>query len=162
LISLNARKEPRTLCEVCNSSRFDGRVETMGIRKAETPRWRPADEPARVYSEIGFPHSFHYWSGASGKRYLHMVYSLIGCPALPKANYVLVRRYDDGRPVALVFGQTKDDAVSLNLAHLRHEGAKRGANEVHIHLLADTPEARDAVKADLIAAQTRKLVDNAA
>jgi hypothetical protein len=91
-----------------------------------------------------------------------MVYSLIGCPALPKANYVLVRRYDDGRPVALVFGQTKDDAVSLNLAHLRHEGAKRGANEVHIHLLADTPEARDAVKADLIAAQTRKLVDNAA
>jgi hypothetical protein len=39
--------------------------------------------------------------------------------------------------------------VSLNLAQLRREGARHGANEVHIHLLADTPEARDAVEADL-------------
>lgn len=121
----------------------------MGIRKAESPRWVSADALARACSQIGFPHSFHYWRGASGNRYLHMVYSLIGCPALPKANYILVRRHDDGSPAALTFGQTKDDAVSLNLAHLRHEGAKRGANEVHIHLLADTPEARDAVEADL-------------
>lgn len=142
--------------------RFDVRLDTMGTRKAESPRWRPAREPARVYPEIGFPHSFHYWGGASGKRYLHMVYSLVGCPALPKANYVLVRCYDDGRRVALAFGQTGDDAVSLNLAHVRHEGAKRGANEVHIHLLANTPEARDAVEADLIAAQTRRPADNAA
>ena len=123
----------------------------MGTRKADVkaPRWLPGDEPARVYSEIGCPQSFHYWRGASGNRYLHMVYSLIGCPAPTKANYVLVRRHDDGRRVALAFGQTKDDAVSLNLAHLRREGARRGANEVHIHLLADTPETRDAVEADL-------------
>ena len=123
----------------------------MGTRKADVkvPRWLPGDKPARVYSEIGCPQSFHYWRGASGNRYLHMVYSLIGCPAPPKANYVLVRRQDDGRRVALALGQTKDDAVSLNLAHLRREGARRGANEVHVHLLADTPEARDAVEADL-------------
>lgn len=123
----------------------------MGTRKAgfEVPGWAVTPGPARVYSEIGFPHSFHYWRGASGNRYLHMVYSLVGCPALPKANYILVRRHDDGRRVALALGQTRDDAVSLNLAHLRHEGAKRGANEVHIHLLADTPEARDAVETDL-------------
>ena len=120
----------------------------MGTRRADvkTPHM---DEAARVYSEIGCPQSFRYWRGASGYRYLHMVYSLIGCPAPPKANYVLVRRQDDGRRVALAFGQTKEDAVSLNLAHLRREGARRGANEVHIHLLADTPEARDAVEADL-------------
>ena len=68
----------------------------------------------------------------------------LGCPAV-----FLVRCDDDGRRVALALGQTKDDALSLNLAHLRHEGAKRGANEVHIHLLADTPEARNAVEADL-------------
>ena len=113
------------------------------------PRWAPAYEQARVYSEIGLPQSFHYWRGASGDRYLHIVYSLIGCPDLPKANYTLVRRHDDGRRIALALGQTKEDAMSLNLAHLRHEGAKRGANEVHIHLLADTPEARDTVEADL-------------
>ena len=121
----------------------------MSKADLKAPRWAPTHEPARAYSEIGFPHSFHYWRGASGHRYLHMVYSLIGCPALPKANYILVRRYDDGRRAALALGQTKDDATSLNLAHLRHEGAKRGANEVHIHLVADTPEARDEVEADL-------------
>jgi hypothetical protein len=48
-----------------------------------------------------------------------------------------------------------------NLTHLRHEGAKLSANEVHIHLLADTPEARDAVEADLITAYTRKLAQTA-
>jgi hypothetical protein len=122
----------------------------------------PAHKPARIYSEIDLPHSFHYWRGASGKAYLHLVYSLIGCPAVARANYVLVRRDDEGRRAALLFGQTKDDAENLNRAHLRHEGAKRGANEVHIHLLADTPEARDAVEADLIAARTRSLAENAA
>ncbi len=123
----------------------------MRTRKAavEAPRWSPPRDLARVCAEIGFPNSFHYWRGASGNRYLHTVYSLIGCPAVPMANYILVRRDDDGRRVALALGQTKDDALSLNLAHLRHEGAKRGANEVHIHLLADTPEARNAVEADL-------------
>jgi hypothetical protein len=119
----------------------------------ESPTWEPTRKPARVYSEIDLPHSFHYWRGASGKPYLHLVYSLIGCPAVPRANYVLVRRDDDGRRVALAFGQTEDDAVSLNRAHLRHEGAKRGANEVHIHLLAGTLEARDAVEGDLRRAQ---------
>jgi hypothetical protein len=118
-------------------------------RTAELLRWEPQAAPARVYSEAEFPQSVHYWRGASGKPYLHVVYSLIACPALPKANYILVRCYDDGSRVALAFGQTMDDAVSLNLAHLRHEGAKRGANEVHVHLLADTPAARDAVEADL-------------
>ena len=135
----------------------------MWTRKADVQisAWPPADKPERVYSEIDFPQSFHYWRGASGQRYLHMVYSLIGCPALPKSNYILVRCCDDGSRVALAFGHTKNDAESLNLAHLRHEGAKLGANEVHIHLLADTPEARDAVEADLITAHTRKLAENA-
>jgi hypothetical protein len=110
---------------------------------------------------VDFPQSFQYWRGASGQRYFHLVYSLIGCPALPKSNYILVRCCYDGRRVALAFGHTKNDAESLNLAHLRHEGAKFGANEVHIHLLADTPEAREAVEADLITAQAPELVRNA-
>src|SRR5919108_4806066 len=109
----------------------------MATRKLEKAKWRRADQPAPTDSEISFLPSFHYWRGAYGKRYQHLVYTLIGCPALPKANYVLVRRRDDGTRVALAFGQTRHDALLLNLAHLRQEGAKRGANEVHIHLLAD-------------------------
>ena len=133
--------------------------DLMWTRKVEveTAQMGLADEPALVCSEAAFAQAFHYWRGASGRRYLHSVYSLIGCPALPRANYILVRRYDDGTRAALAFGQTKDETASLNLAHLRHQGAKCGANEVHIHLLADTPDARAEVEADLLAAHTRRL-----
>jgi hypothetical protein len=137
----------------------------MLLRHAElatTPTWGPADEPALVCAEAAFSQAFHYWRGASGRRYLHSVYTLVGCPALPRANYILVRRYDDGRRVPLAFGVTKDDAISLNLAHLRHEGAKRGANEVHIHLLAETPAERADAEADLLAAHTRRVAADAA
>jgi hypothetical protein len=47
--------------------------------------------------------------------------------------------------------------VTLNLAHLRHEGAKIGANEVHIHLLAETAEDRAEVEADLTSAHMRRV-----
>ena len=123
----------------------------------ETPQWGPADEPALVCSEAAFAQAFHYWRGASGRRYLHSVYTLIGCPALPRANYILVRRFEDGSREALAFGQTRDDTASLNLAHLRHQGAKCGANEVHIHLLAESADARAAVEDDLLAAHSRRL-----
>jgi len=131
----------------------------MWMRKVEVEgsQWGPADAPALVCSEAAFDQAFHYWRGASGRRYLHSVYTLIGCPALPRANYILVRRYDNGTRVALAFGQTKDDAVTLNLAYLRHEGAKIGANEVHIHLLAETAEDRADVEADLTAAHMRRV-----
>jgi hypothetical protein len=133
--------------------------DPMWMRKVEVEsgQWGPADEPALVCSEAAFAQAFHYWRGASGRRYLHSVYTLIGCPALPRANYILVRHYEDGSRVALSFGQTKDDAVTLNLAHLRHEGAKIGANEVHIHLLAESADERLLVEADLAAAHTGRL-----
>ena len=70
----------------------------MWMRKAEAevetpPLWGPADEPALVCSEAAFAQAFHYWRGASGRRYLHRVYSLVGCPAVPLcANmYTVVR-----------------------------------------------------------------------
>jgi len=124
--------------------------------EVETPQVGPADEPALVCSEAAFAQAFHYWRGASGRRYLHSVYTLIGCPALPRANYILVRRGEDGTRSALAFGQTRDTTATVNLAHLRHQGAKCGANEVHIHLLADGTEARASVEADLIAAHSQK------
>jgi hypothetical protein len=135
----------------------------MWMRKAdaEMAHRGPADEPALVCSEAAFAQAFHYWRGMSGRRYLHSVYSLIGCPALPQANYILVRRHEDGSREALSFGQIKDDIATLNLAHLRHEGAKRGANEVHIHLLADTAEARLQVEVDLAAAHLERAAPTA-
>lgn len=131
--------------------------------KAETSApLEPADEPALVCAEEAFAQAFHYWRGASGRRYLHSVYTLVGCPALPQANYILVRRHADGTREALAFGNTKDDAISVNLAHLRHEGAKRRANEIHVHLLADTAHDRALVEADLTAAHTHRHTAKAA
>jgi hypothetical protein len=132
------------------------------VEANDTAPWGPADEPALVCAEARFAQAFHYWRGASGRRYLHSVYTLVGCPAMPRANYILVRRHANGTRTPLTFGQAKDEAPSLNLAHLRHEGAKRGANEVHIHLLAETAEERGDVEADLAAAHSYRLAANAA
>jgi len=113
----------------------------------------PANEPALICSEQMIAQPYHYWRGASGARYLHSVYTLLECPVLPKATYILVHREEDGTRRPLKIGQTVDEADTLNLAHLRHAGAQLGANEVHIHLLADSEEARSAVTADLNARQ---------
>ncbi|GAB4236969.1 MAG: hypothetical protein Kow0032_22480 [Methyloligellaceae bacterium] len=103
--------------------------------------------------EEGVDQPYHYWRGASGRRYLHTVYSLVECPALPKANYILVHRAEDGSRRPLEIGQTRTDTHTLNLAHLRFTGARLGANEVHIHLLAESARERARVEADLSARQ---------
>ncbi len=113
----------------------------------------PANEPALVCREEQLTQPFHYWRGVSGKRYLHTVFALIGCPVMAKANYILVRCDEDGTRRPLDIGQTVSDAESLNLAHLRRRAALLGANEVHVHFLSVTARQRSAVEADLSARQ---------
>ncbi|MEM7621062.1 MAG: hypothetical protein AAF228_11480 [Pseudomonadota bacterium] len=92
---------------------------------------------------------FHYWKGASGKRYLHTVYSLLDCPSLPKCNYIMVHHHSDDIKQPLRIGRTVEDASSLNLAYLRQKAAQLGANEIHIHLLANTAGERFLHEMDL-------------
>ncbi len=92
---------------------------------------------------------FHFWTGASGKRYVHTVYELLDCPALPAANYILVRREAGARRKILSIGRVGNTAASLNLAEIRQRGAELGADEVHVHLLADTPKLSKLVEFDL-------------
>ena len=92
---------------------------------------------------------FQFWRGASGRRYVHSIYSLLMCPALPAANYILVRNDGAGPPKVLAIGRAAHDAPSLNLAEIRQRGAILDADEVHVHLLADTPETRATVEYDL-------------
>jgi hypothetical protein len=44
---------------------------------------------ARAGQDVSLPEpsaqQFQFWAGASGERYVHSVFSLIGCPELPKA-----------------------------------------------------------------------------
>jgi hypothetical protein len=102
-------------------------------------------------------HQFQFWFGASGRRYVHSVFSLIGCPELPRANYMLVRCDADGRRTVLRIGRTLHAAASLNLAEIRHRGAKLGANEVHVHFLPGTEQQRRAIETDLRAGHFSRL-----
>src|SRR5262245_56081249 len=92
---------------------------------------------------------FHFWAGASGKRYVHSVYELLECPPMPAANYVLVRRRANGRAEALSIGRVGHGAPSLNLAEIRQRGAELGADEVHVHLLADNAKLGKLIEFDL-------------
>ena len=92
---------------------------------------------------------FHFWCGASGQRYVHTIYALVECPALPSSNYILVKREANGRRSVLSIGRVAHDVPSLNLAEIRQRGAELGANEVHIHLLAGSVKQSKLVEFDL-------------
>ena len=96
---------------------------------------------------------FHFWTGASGKRYVHTVYSLFDCPTLEDANYILVRRADRSSRTVLAIGRLTNQCATLNLAEIRQHAAALGADEVHVHLLAASVQEAEAVEADLITAQ---------
>ena len=117
---------------------------------ARSPRV-PAPEPVQLGLHQELPARFHSWCGASGRRYPHTVYSLIECPPLPRAVYQLVRR--SHRCEVLHIGSGESDGLTLNLAKVRQRGAALGANEVHVHFLARTPEERRLALFDLRAAQ---------
>lgn len=96
---------------------------------------------------------FHFWTGASGKRYVHTVYSLFDCPPLDAANYILVRRANRAHRQVLAIGRLTNEASTLNLAEIRQRAATLGADEVHVHLLAASFQEALAVEADLQTAE---------
>ncbi len=93
--------------------------------------------------------AFQFWSGVSGRRYVHTIFDLIGCPRVPACTYVLVRCDAQGRRSPLRIGTVSAEAWSLNLAEIRHRAAQLGANEVHGHLIASDAETRNKVTSDL-------------
>jgi hypothetical protein len=113
----------------------------------------PAPDPIALGLAQDLPARLHFWRGASTKRYVHTVYSLVECPPLPRAVYLLVSRRKDGQRKVLRIDCGSSDAPALNLAQVRQRGAQLGANEVHVHFLAVTQEQRRLVACDLRAAQ---------
>lgn len=132
-------------------------VHLADYRLAKAARARPV--PGEVAASGGagpsadFVSSFQFWTGASGKRYVHSVYSLTECPELPAANYVLVRRDAGGRCHALAVGRLTSTAASANVAEIRQRGALLGATEVHVHLLAEGRRQMKDIERDLRSAQ---------
>lgn len=95
---------------------------------------------------FGDAERFWYWRGASGKKYIHSVYSVGACPPLPGAIYVAVRRIGNLRTVIAInrFAPFWDGTFSA------HENLD--ADEIHVHLLARDTVAANAVLNDLKAA----------
>jgi hypothetical protein len=112
-------------------------------------RNRDQRRSADIISKEHSAQAFQFWCGSSGQQYVHSVFGLIGCPELPRVNYLLIRREASGRYKILHVGRTEHEAASLNLAEIRHRGAKLGANEVHVHFLAGDQRERRSVERDL-------------
>ena len=106
-------------------------------------------QPVRLNQGRKAPVPQRQWYGASGRRYAHSVYSLVECPPVPKATYLLVRRDAGGLQTVLHVGIGDSDAPTLNLAQIRHRGAQLGANEVHIRFGARSDAARSLAALDL-------------
>ena len=136
------------------------RIETMAARILSIAPVRhrtPAPEPVALGVQQDLPARLHFWRGASARRYVHTVYSLIECPPLPSAVYLLVRRDKEGQRQVLHIDSGRSDAPTLNLARVRQRAAQLGANEVHVHFLAVDQAHRNLIVCDLRAAQFGEL-----
>jgi hypothetical protein len=106
---------------------------------------------ADLPSDPAFKDRFWYWTGASGRKYIHSVYGLGDCPPLPGAIYVAVRR--EG-PLRVVMGIGRftpfwDGPLGgRDLSVLQ----RQGVDEIHVHLLAKSPEVAAAILDDLMQA----------
>ena len=103
---------------------------------------------AELPSDPGLQDRFWYWHGASGRKYIHSVYEPENCPPLPGANYVAVRREGHLR-IALSVGRFTPfwdgTMMSSEAAHV----ARRGVDEIHVHLLAKSTVMAEDILADL-------------
>jgi hypothetical protein len=106
---------------------------------------------ADIPSDPAFKERFWYWTGASGRKYIHSVYGLDDCPPLPGAIYVAVRREGPMR-IVVGIGQFSPHWEFLIGGCALQELREMGADEVHAHLLAKSPEVADAVFEDLLSA----------
>jgi len=89
------------------------------------------------------------WPTASGRRVRHVIYSLIGCPPVRAATYILVRHTLDGDREVLAIRATRSPFPSVNLARIRRSGARWGATEVHLFRGSRSDEERRDLVSDL-------------
>jgi hypothetical protein len=110
------------------------------------------NRPLASLSRTGLEKLFHSWLGASGRRYVCSVYS-VGAPPVfdgSRAVVAAVRRGALQAEIAFVFTAGPDDE---DFAFWTARARAQGACEWHVHLLAETPEARAAVLRDLTPAR---------
>jgi hypothetical protein len=123
--------------------------DTVEARQSNAGATRTVAEQTVAEALGEIPTRFQFWRGATAKRYIHTVFPLVACPVLGRVNYILVRRNADGTRTLLRIGRTQSDCGTLNRAEVRRRAAQIGANEVHVHLIAETDRQRAIVEMDL-------------
>ncbi|QCK85121.1 hypothetical protein E8L99_04675 [Phreatobacter aquaticus] len=102
----------------------------------------------QALAAAGIRSRFHGWRGISGRRYLTTVYEAGEAPAYEGAIIVLARREGDVR-VAVWAGRSPASPRALaRLAQMKK------ADEVHVHLIAETERDRADAEADLMSPAT--------
>lgn len=101
---------------------------------------------------------FRHWRGASGRRHLFSVFPLgdpapgEDAPRFADAVVMAVGRDAAGAPRILALDETGPLPDLFYASALFRAALARGAEEIHVHLLAEGPAARAAVLRDLAAA----------
>lgn len=111
--------------------------------------------PARVTLEAAIGERFHYWYGASGQSYLHTIFAVGACPSLANASYIAVYRDAHGHRHVLETGLLMERSQELNAIRRPKNTAFAGANEIHLHLLANSRQEAKAIIDDLNNRHTR-------
>jgi hypothetical protein len=106
------------------------------------------EQPAAITAAGLSPRPFHYWTGRSGRPYVHSVFAPDALPRFRHASVLVARRTAEGRAALLV--AATGEAPDLVLCSRAFAGALAEAEEVHVHLAADAADAR-AVADDLAA-----------
>ncbi len=104
---------------------------------------------------------FRHWRGASGRRHLFSVFPVVpawssggpasgeDAPRFADAVVMAVGRDAEGTPRILALDETGPLPDLFYDSSLFRAALAEGAEEVHVHLLADGPAARSAVLRDL-------------
>ena len=108
-------------------------------RPAGASRVPPAHEALRIACGPALAQRFHVWRGTSGRRYVVSAYAPSTMPDYRDVIALAVGRGRNGRLAILGAAVTGEDPLALF----------PGAEEIHLHLLAQDPAARRAVLADL-------------
>jgi hypothetical protein len=111
----------------------------------------PDSAPLLALAEGTLSARFRSWRGASGRRYVFSVYDRHSCPAYSDAVLVVASALTDGdRKIAFVADTGCFPDIVIANAAAKFEDAL----EFHIHLLANAPDERRALIADI--SQTRR------
>ena len=95
--------------------------------------------------------SLFWWQGWSSAWYVTSIFDIQGFSCDEPGTFVLVRRERNGSCTPLMVGASENVGEDL-FAHYGPalmRAIKSGATEVHVHLLAQTPEDRAVVMEDI-------------